>query len=285
MIANAPAEFAHIANSPAGVIMSDIADGKRESHIVKRAAEIMNPNQYRRPSAPVSSGAIAEGNRLAEKLDLGPSLQRRQAAKSELRYIWTPRPYKQTFSSRTENDKVMTWTRFQREILPIAVKIEAYVPAGKPHMIALTTAETFHAPPILQWDNEKLRNPVAWYVHSNPNDRAWFWGLNQNTYVEVTGITLKPNLWQPGFEHHGKGAIAVLAQANDTLQVGSAIFPEFLKSHLKPLEKLIERENQLRQLGRVKDPACGLIIQDRVAVRLRAHTKYSIMVCNIDRWD
>ncbi len=109
-------------------------------------------------------------------------------------------------------------------------KIEFYVPGKEECYTAILTAEDQEAPPIILWDTEENRNPFSWYVYSGGSTPSR-WNLLRG-YVEVTGVTLQPNLWQPGYEHRGASVIFILngAKDRDRRSTGLALFPEVLKS-------------------------------------------------------
>ena len=102
----------------------------------------------------------------------------------------------------------ITWEKFRRTVLGSARKIEFYVPGKEECYTAILTAEDQEAPPIILWDTEENRNPFSWYVYSGGSTPSR-WNLLRG-YVEVTGVTLQPNLWQPGYEHRGASVIFIL---------------------------------------------------------------------------
>lgn len=100
----------------------------------------------------------------------------------------------------------MTWEKFRATVLPKAKKIEYYVPPKEDNYSAILTAQEQDAPPIIRWDTEEHLCPFNWYVYRG-GSRPAHWGLTAGSYVEVTGITLQPNMWYPGFEHEGKSVV------------------------------------------------------------------------------
>lgn len=168
---------------------------------------------------------MAQAERIVEKLGIANSLKRRYAGLDEIQTIWRPIPVKKaggvsagvfarvaTKEQQRESPNAMsgptvtiTWEKFRRTVLGSARKIEFYVPGKEECYTAILTAEDQEAPPIILWDTEENRNPFSWYVYSGGSTPSR-WNLLRG-YVEVTGVTLQPNLWQPGYEHRGASVI------------------------------------------------------------------------------
>ena len=173
-------------------------------------------------------------------------------------------------------------------MLPNAKKIEYKVAYGRNSYGALVTAEDPEAPPIIQWDSEENRNPVSWYVYSG-GSYAHNWDIGGKGYVEVTGISLLPNLWQDGYEHQGKGVMFLLKDCKDCRTSSSCLFPEILRKELHEVRATIEAYSHQHPMGGGEEAsACGLICQastDNWLCDIRVTTDLGVSLYKIDRWD
>ena len=312
-VANAPEGFCHVRSSMIGSLLEDIELGFEYEEIRQRFAEKMHPLQYQRPQTPPSAGNIKQAEKLIEALQAEKSLERRYARLDELKLIWQPKkihakssePAQHTVSSGvfaqlTPKNKsasqamqlpaaTMTWEKFERKILPDALKIEFLVPANtKLNLSALTTAVNAKASPILQWDRIEQRNPFSMYVYNGgslPSD----WYLSSG-YVEVTGLCTNPPHWYKDQSHQHKGMILLLKNARDRRyqSAGSAIFPENLKSEFHSIRKTIEAFSKSNRLqGFDESSACGLFMTSGGTLnhKLRVTTILGEQEYWIDRWD
>jgi hypothetical protein len=182
----------------------------------------------------------------------------------------------------------MTWDKFQRTVLPKAKKIEVKVGYGRDSYAALVTAADPEAPPIIQWDNESIRNPFSWYLYSSgsyPDD----WNLQPGNYVEVTGIVEQPNMWVPGYEHQGSAVFFILKGCKDLKNKSSALFPEVLRGELREVRATIEAYSNTTPLsGDWEADACGLRYQsghDNWQCNIRVTTDVGTSLYKLDRWD
>lgn len=306
--ATAPAGFCHISTSMIGTLLNDIEAGYDFATVSRKFAEKMNPTQYQRPQAAPTAGNVAQAERIVEKLGIANSLKRRYARLDEIQTIWKPTQAKkaggvsagvfarvatknqhQETSNTTHGPVVtITWEKFRRTVLDSARKIEFDVPGDLGHYTAIVTAEDQEAPPIILWDTEENRNPFSWYVYSSGSTPSR-WNLTPG-YVEVTGVTLQPNLWQPGYEHSGASVIFILKDAKDRdrRSTGVALFPEVLKSELREVRSTIEAYSKSEKLGGADEAsACGVRLQKGLNwdARFRVTTDIGTTVYKLDRWD
>lgn len=303
-IAAAPEGFCHPKASVIGPLLDDIAAGFSFSDIKARFNAKMAPLQYQRPQAPPSVGNIKAAEALAEKLGIQPSLERRFARFDDLAVTtWLPRPPGRSVGAggpvfghlmaksdppvRPVNmpETVMTWDKFVRTVLHGAEQMELYAPSNG-RFIALTTAVHADAPPVLKWDREEARNPVAWYVYPHGSPAA-SWGLRPG-WVKVNAVTPFPNLWgQHPMTFLSDGAILILDGAADTRNTSNALFPECLKEELHGVRSTIEAYSRSATLsGREQASACGYDIRKSSAdctLRVLANGGWSTY--KIDRWD
>lgn len=308
-VATAPTGFCHISSSMIGTLLDDIVEGFSFDTIKRRFDEKMNPLKYQRPQAAPSIGNVKRAEEIVAKLGIANSLKRRFARLDEIETIWKPIETKtvstgkggvfagvKTKESMATINQVsivterstMTWEKFRRTILPNAKKMELVVDHSRNSYAAIVTAEDYDAPPIIAWDNEELRNPFNWYLYSGGSLPSK-WNMKPG-YVEVTGITLQPNLWQPGYEYQGNGVMFILKDCKDTVNRSSALFPETLRSELREVRSTIEaysRDNELT--GYEEASACGLCLQasnkHEWDCTLRVTTDVGVGIYKLDRWD
>lgn len=305
-VATAPVGFAHIRSSMIGTLLDDIVAGLPFESISRRFAEKMHPLQYQRPQAAPSAGNIAQAEKLVEKLGIAASLRRRFARLDEVQAMWRPKQPAHNVNGNgvfghlkpkgatalqpmQVSAKTITWSKFQRDVLPTAESIELFISASNANYTALCTAVDPSAPPILQWDSEENRNPVSWYVY-NGGSVPSRWGLTANTYCKVNAICLQPNMWTSQMTHQGQGVVFILDGAKDSSNQSLALFPEILKSELREVRSVIEAHSKTGKLeGQTEASACGLILQSsnretwRCSVRVT--TGSVTAVYNLDRWE
>ena len=306
-VATCPAGFCHVSSSMIGTLLDDIEDGLDFEVVKRKFNEKMDPLHYMRPQVAPSAGNVARAEKIVAELGLENSLKRRFARLDEIETIWKPVDIPAaTYSTgvfagiktkesddKKRNDIIpstvtMTWEKFRRTVLPTAKKIECLAERYKNSYVALVTADDFNAPPIILWDNEERRNPFSWYMYSDGSTSSQ-WNLPSSTYVEVTGITLQPNMWQPGYEHIGEGVIFILKGCRDTMNKSSGLFPEVMRGELREVRATIEAYSKKYNLGGYEEAsACGLCVQNGSkgwACRLRVTTDVGVTVYNLDRWD
>lgn len=190
-IASAPAGFTKPRGTALGTLIEDVHANLGFPEIKRKFESMLDPETYQRAQAAPAAGAVAQAEKLFEQLGLAPALPRRFAKMSEVLKLWEPTTTvfktravgpSTTFGHLQTKDQqrqaqasqvptldipatLMTWEKFAERVLPTATAIELLVPEHNRFM-ALTTAENADAPPILKWDDEKQRNPVAWYYDS-----------------------------------------------------------------------------------------------------------------------
>lgn len=302
-VATAPEGYCHPRASVLGPLLEDISNGLSFETIRKKHAAKVAPLRYQRPQAAPSAGNVAAAERLVEKLGLAPSLARRFARLDDVRCItWSPHAVieRETGGSvfghlKTKGTEapsvalpssVMTWDKFKRTVIPTAHKIELLVPSHG-RFVALTTAVDPDAPPILKWDCEEERNPVAWYVYptgSNANQ----WGLRAGNWTNVAVMTPFPNLWgSRPMPFLSDGVVLVLEGCRDSQPANLALFPECLRDDLHGARATIEAHSRSGKLaGYDEASACGYDLRKSAAdCTLRVHDGKGWAVYKIDRWD
>ncbi len=305
-VATAPPGFCHVKSTMIGTLLEDISSGLAFETIKQRFDSKMNPLKYQRPDAAPSAGTIAQAEKIMEKLQSAGSLDRRFAKLEDVisHAIWTPTEKvkqnsngvfghlktKEEVAPKTVTTPpiVVTWDKFSRTVLPTAESIEFLVKDIADSYFAFLTATDPDSPPILQWDNEEVRNPVSWYVYSGGSYPSKF-GLRSG-YVSVNAITPKPSSWNnSGITHQGLGAYFILEGAKDSESSSLALFPECLKSDYHGIRSVIEAHSRSRQASGLKAAsACGVVISDNTKTphTFRVTTKSgTVSIYTIDRWD
>lgn len=303
-VATAPAGFCHPRSSMIGTLLEDIAAGMEFGEVSRRFAAKMHPLQYQRPQAAPTSGAIAQAEKIVSELGAAGALARRFARLDEIQALWTPAPIEDApaaagvfghlkpkgaadLPAMSIPPQKMTWEKFARTVLPTAERIEIRAP-NRGGYSALVTAENLEAPPILQWDSEEARNPVSWYFWAGGSPAGQF-GLTAGAFYPVAAITLKPCMWNGGFEHQGVGVMLVIEGARDSRQAGAALFPESLRSEYHGVRSVIEAYSNRAKMGDAPDPlASGYMLTkgDKdwdVVVRVWAGGLSADYM--LDRWD
>jgi hypothetical protein len=246
-VATAPDGYCHPRSSVVATLLEDI-EARKPFEVVRRNWNAKtHPLRYQRPQAAPKLGNIAAAEKLVEKLGIQRSLERRYARVDEIEAIWRPReataraeaPTGGVFShlqgrtaGRSEPSPslsvppvVMTWEKFARTVLPTAEAMEALVPRIG-NFSAMLTAAHEDAPPIIAWDREDRRNPFSSYIYHR-GSTALSWRLQPGTWVKVTAVVLRPNMWGDNpLPHHGERGTLILEGAADTKSdEGNALFP------------------------------------------------------------
>jgi hypothetical protein len=309
-VASAPTGFCHPRSAVTASLLDDIQAGKPFDQIGRAFAAKMHPLQYQRPQAAPKAGNIKRAEEIFNKLGLAASLERRFAGLHEVERIWRPflvgdrgvqlstdgifadvaprttTPFKPQTTGAARD---MTWAKFQRDIMPLADKIE-YLAAHNHHYTALVTAVHPHAPPLFKWDHPHLRNPVSWYLYYGGSMPAQ-WGLRSMTWVPLTGVTRLPPFWYGNVPHGETDSVILLLQgAYDTRASGLALFPECLRPELHEVRSVIEAYSKTRAIQplRTGTPANGIKLQATGAftpVSLKATVGNTVHLINLDRWE
>jgi hypothetical protein len=228
-------------------------------------------------------------------------LERRFARLNEVKQVWRPKPVpaasgtgvfghlvpKGTVKAKALNipPTVMTWVKFAKTVLPNAETIEFEVPAHGA-FIGMTTAVHADAPPIIRWDHEDERNPVAWYCYRNGSS-ASKWNLTPG-WVTVLAVVPLPTLWgSRPMEYLHEGVMLALEGANDTKAGGNCLFPEILRPELHEVHATMEAYSKSARLGTASGPlAQGYDLRNGAATaKLRVMQAGLWSPYTIDRWD
>lgn len=297
MIAAAPDGFCHPRASVVGTLLEDIAAGLSFEEVARRFNARMHPLAYQRPQAPPTAGNVKAAEEAFAKLGLARSLERRFARLDECEILWRPAAANADAPDglfghlKTKKPaaavgrlvlpaQVMTWARFETEVLPGSEAMEVCAPAHG-NYTALLTAVHADAPLLWKWDN-----PVSWYVYNGGSPSAR-WRVASG-WVKVTGAVRTPALWgdspQPFL---GSGVVLVIDGAVDTnTGQGNALFPANLRGDLHAYRATIEAYSKSAVISGVNEAsACGLGIGENSAnTRVRVKVGGVWTDYMIDRW-
>lgn len=293
-------------DSAFGALVFELAEGKSVSAIVAAHNARMDPTKYQRPQAAPAAGNIDRAEKLFEKMNLAPALRRRPMALVEARPFWRPRPlpsrpsgtglfgHLQPKDSRPPLSSMplgsgavtMTFVKFQRDVLPSALKIQMKVP-DHGSFCGFTTAVDPEAEPIMKWDRLDSRNPGCWYLYSR-GSHAINWSLQSNAYVDVPGITYLPPAWTTTdlMDYQMGGRVVVFLEgARDIRHHGSALFPECLRGELHEVRATIEAQSKSRDFEAEPRPhASGYILDAKQQpIELRVTNEVGVAHYRIDR--
>lgn len=312
-VATAPAGYCHVRTTMIATLLDDVAASFPFADIKARFDAKMAPLAYARPQAAPSAGNIAAAEKVIASLNAAGALARRFARVEEVDALWRPAapvtppaqsggvfshllPSAQAPAQIVQPSITVTWTKFERDVLPGATKIEALVPHGRAGFCALVTAANPDAPPILQWDNAERRNPVSWYVYHNGSPASQ-WALTAGAWAPVSAVCYQPPMWHGGaerFTHHGKGVLFLIEGAWDTVHKQSGgLFVESLRSEFHAVRATLEAymmRASVEGSARETATACGLVFQGAAArwtgATFRVTAKGGMTTTyTLDRWE
>ena len=299
-VAQAPVGYCHLRSTVISTLLDDIKAGLPFDAISERWAKKLHPLQYQRPTAPPSSGAIAQAEKVFEAMGAASALNRRFATLADVQVkLWVPKrdcipddPKRQGgLFDHLRSDKQpvkeldlppvpITFDKFRREVLPTASEVEVLVPSVGP-FYGLVTAVDPEAKAILQWDGlmygdtlevvggkpdlPMARNPVSWYFWASGSPASQ-WGLRPGQWAEVTCLFLSPHQWQQPekFQHQGNAAHFALKACVEsrTEGLGSGLFPEILRSEYHSVRSVIEAHSRSKSIQNPEDgTANGIAFQ------------------------
>lgn len=295
LMADAHDGLTHPRASVLGSLVEDALMGKPADAIVKAYKSKMDGLAYQRPQAAPKVGTIRQAEKLFHEMQLGPALFRRCINNSDIpakAYLWKPKRTEvldaatSVFShlhpamAKTPQqlpERRMTWTRFQAEMLPMAEELYWYGQNCQP--ITLMTATHPSAPPILRWDNDKVRNPVSWFFPSS--DTAV-----RTMLYKVHGVLTSPENWGEDYPGAKQQVIFKTDRLTNAPQ-HSGLFPECLRHELREVRSVIEASNAVHSfLDNTSGPdAQGVVISPtKAALRLKVVTKVGTLDVVIDQF-
>jgi hypothetical protein len=283
-----------IMNTVIGQLLKELNDGVDSGIAIQRFNKRVAHN-YQRPQAAPKVGQVRSADRFVIAESLKPAFQRRLATVDEIQHIWQPNALKGLFTEALTGGHVllkksenMSWQKFESTYLRKADEIHLLTTeATARNMCQLTTAYNPDSKPIIVWDTEKQRNPVAWYLHARSAGLAT-WGIFKQA-VEVVKIAKRPNMWHDNFLFFGDGRILILKDCYDHSyeKVRLGLFPEILKSNLRPYRRTIEAFCETQRHKFAYGAAGGYMVQasNMKPFKLRVTVDGITQVCNITSWD
>jgi hypothetical protein len=289
--ARLPSEFSRPRASMVGTLLDDIQDGLDWGSITRKFEAKMAGDAYLRPKAPPKAVHIGAAERIVEDLDIADSLERRFARVDEVPAIWVPMEKQKgggVFSSLStveqlplfsRNPTKMTWTVFHENFLHKANRIRVKAPNHGSYF-GLTTAVHPNSKPIIRWDREDSRNPLAWYHWVNGASGNQF-GLGTNDWSEALKIVESPE--------DSSNIFFVLKDAKETRQPSLCLFPEFLRRELHEVRAVLEAFSNKGKLQGLDDPerACGVSIHNEMKqMNLEMEVEFADyrQLITLDRW-
>ncbi|WP_225728929.1 MULTISPECIES: hypothetical protein [unclassified Nocardia] len=304
--ATAPAGYCHVRSGMIGTLLRDLADELPFDSVKARFAEKMHPLQYRRPTAAPTAAMIARAERVIAELRAAGSLERRFAKLADVCPIWSaakdapppggvfghlvPAKKRRGTIDLDAEPVVMTWEKFARTVLPDAERIEFAVPRENANYGAMVTAVHPDAPPIVQWDTPRQRNPVTWYVYVNGSPPTQ-WRLRPGEFREVTAVIPHPATWHVEVDRTAReqAVLFALAGATDTAYTsGAGFFPEFLAADLHEIRKTLEAyAKDAVVAGKDEAEVCGLLVSkaDKIGHTFRVTAGGVRVHYTLHRWD
>lgn len=277
-VAEAPAGFCHIKSTILGALLDDVKNGLPLKTIQERWNARMNPLQYQRPTV-LKEGTIQVANKLVKELESVGAFKRRFATLEDVtHYFWKAKDsgiFDHLRQQGIPTNKLMTWEKFQRKVLPEARSIELLVPMHSTFAALVTGPKE---PLLFQWNN-----PVSWYQYVQGSS-ASNWNLESDSWVKVPMITCLPCHWTSGSPNHEEGVFLILDGARDKgHKRGGAWFPECLKSEYHPIRAAMEAyANNLRIDGEAS--ACGLLLSKSLSWNASLRINKGKII-TLDRWD
>ena len=303
-VATAPEGYLHPRASVVWPLVEAIEAGEGFESVKAKFDAMTEPLMYQRPQALPSSGNIKQAEEIVARLGIAPALERRFARLEDLKAItWQPLTVKEsapsggifghlktkeaareTVSPLALPPQTVTLDKFMRTVLPTAERIELHVPPVGP-FTAFTAAADGDAAPILKWDSEQDRNPIAWYTYPG-GSMAHRWGLSAGL-VPVTAIVPFPTNVKMPFLHEGF-LFALKGCVDSNTGAGNALFPECLKQELFSVRSTIEAYSRSKEMqGRELASVCGYDLRkgSSCAAQVRVLTAGRWNEYRIDRWD
>lgn len=317
----APTGFCHLRSGMLGTLMDSIDNEESRETMRRKWDEKMDGLNYQRPKAAPKEGAILQAEKLVEELRSAGAFERRFAKISDILptgILWKSAPKKGESLSTAETKgvfghlspkkktkevldlpaKKMSWVVFQRDVLPSALKIKYFVPAGSLSFYGMMVASNPKAPPIFQWDGRegKPRNTACCYVYDEMRP-SHYWNLQTGSWTKVKVICKNPWHWQDDLcTNFGQGVLFVLKDCYDRNEKGDlALFPECFRSEYHGMRKVIEAFSKAgKPTGReAKRAANGYwlaksdknVTDLKLAVTTLEHGHLCNTQITIDRWE
>ena len=290
MLAQAHDGLTHPRTTIVGLCIEAMPRGADEvQRVYSTATDTFN---YQRPTVAPKARAIAAAEKLFAEMGLASALERRPVTVADIpehAYLWkpavqTPRHgifghLKSVGAQDTTAAQVMTWAFFKKNIMPLATSMRW---VSKAHCLtSLTTAVHPNAKPILRWDSESNRNPVAWWIPGTDFAKP------KESLIGVRGILQGVPAWtgDSTLPHD----LVYLEDTGLSHRTYSGLFPECLRHELHSVRSVIEAHN-LEASFNTPEPhpeataiRASLVGPNFTAFTLKVKTLTSVFLVTIDR--
>jgi len=214
----------HIGSTVLGEFIKGIEKGMSFDLAKKRWKEQTDSLTKGRAQTPPTQGNVMRAEKVFEALGLASALKRRFATLEEMVYkVWEPKEVKEAKEEakqglfghlKTKEDVapkvtasqlpttidggIMSWVRFKQEVLATADNLFVRVTASRMDFMTVSTSVDPEAAPLMAWDDENARNPLAAYRYDK-GSFAQQWNLQPFTLVPVNAIVVVPHeMKEPG---------------------------------------------------------------------------------------
>lgn len=296
--ASAPAGYCNLGSTVVGELLDKASDNVNAA--VAAYIQAVQPTAYKRPTAAPTVGQVKEAEKRFLALGLEDSLRRRPALLAEVETAWSPSVPRvsssvfgdiATKSSRAHasvRDQKMSWQRFAERVLPEVSSMSVLIDKADTYA-AITTAAAKNSKPLFLWGNA-----FSWYTYPTPT-LSTQWNLKDGSTAAVLAVVEPPYMWKQArpentaAKNWHKRVFLILQYANNSNNVGPAIFPEMLNPDLYVYRKTIEAYSASGRMesGLYGQQAAGLLLEDNgtdLSVELSVVIGGNLSKITIDRW-
>lgn len=314
-----PRGAATITNTALGEFLAMLPSNEKLAR--SRYLEATRSDNYMRPSAEATEGAINAAEKLIATLGLTTALKRRAATLDDIPeeiWVWKhpeeeakadepggvfDKLRKQTVEqpNRPIQGPNKDWGEFVRDILPQAKSVQYQLGGHRTNFGRFVTQADPEANPILIWDKPEKRNPFSHYVYVG---RDWLgnpvsgslpkqWNLPETGYVKVTGVLPVPHAWYKDNmpEGYTYGEMFVLEGAREVESRGLGLFPQIVTRELYPVRTVIENFSNTTEMDRAEEGEfAGIILNQGFdangpVARFLVELDTGLVLFNITRWN
>lgn len=309
-------------NTMLAFLLDGLLEGRHLDSLRKTWNELIGPQRYRRPTATADEGEIDRAEKIIAELNLASALRRRAARLDEVidRATWRASGnveeetkttgtvgvfnalrHKPAVEEKptTAPGKVVSWTVFERDVLPKAEKLYVDVSSGLFGYGGLITAVNADAEPLMKWDSREERNPFSQYImssHIGPNDIGFSTGeleqrgeleefRRRGGLVQIDAVMNLPSQWSGDDTYEGR--FIAIRNARPVRGTKIGLFPRMLRHELHAIRRVIENYSNNTELTGVEEGVSGLFIFKDAEVNITVHVERGGMIVahTIDRWE
>ncbi len=264
----------HVRGSVAMTLLQDLQTSSDVDAVVARFREKVDPLAYMRPKALPSEQTVARAEKAFIEGGYQNSLLRRWARVEEIPCFWKRTydeapPERSVFKNVRVKDEApparksvsseprrMSWSVFQRDILPTAANIDMQTTDRRTPVVFFTQAADPSAPSIIKED--KTISHYCWQNGSFASEA----NLRPGVWVRVVGLT---QTWK-----HTYALLEGSRERNPDLG-HTGLFPEVLKPEMHPFRAVIEEYNRNNRLPLPTDAdgtIAGFSVVDNARLRV-----------------